>query len=320
MQYFHQGATNRDSSSRLQFTNMRVRQNWEDLFLRAVYIIRSVRQDLNLWSKNIKSDLSIAVSMSFSNKLTPPWIFWISKGRSAATNACRLIHGMHLDYRKTFLVINFLRLMRTEIILKEFILSHHKERRSVPQATRSVTLFARDDKQNRGTISMPTLAARPSTMRSTIPVKSRQNSMVGQQISELQFDKFPNPQSFLVWKYDSKIKWPLVLIFHQKRCYGSKKWRWLIHWRNWSPRDPLLERIFQIWDAGRQDCICPEQDHPEFPIQAKGQSGGTQSPERGSVSSRKTDCLHDLRRLSSHWCSWHSSWLPRFILCYSSWR
>ena len=66
----------------------------------------------------------------------------------------------NLDYRKTFLVINFLRLMHTEIILKEFILSHHKERRSVPQATRSVTLFARDDKQNRGTIPMPTLAAR----------------------------------------------------------------------------------------------------------------------------------------------------------------
>ena len=40
-------------------------------------------------------------------------------------------------------------------------------------------------------------------MSSTIPVEFPENSMVGQQrqqISELQFDKFPNPQSFLVWK------------------------------------------------------------------------------------------------------------------------
>ena len=70
MQYFRQGATNRDSSSRLLFSSMLIRQNWEDLFWRAIEIICSVRQDLNSWSKNIKSDLSIAVSMSFSNKLT----------------------------------------------------------------------------------------------------------------------------------------------------------------------------------------------------------------------------------------------------------
>ena len=40
-------------------------------------------------------------------------------------------------------------------------------------------------------------------MSSVIPVGVPQNSMVGrqrQQISELQFDKFPNPQSFLFWK------------------------------------------------------------------------------------------------------------------------
>ena len=39
----------------------------------------------------------------------------------------------------------------------------------------------------------------------------------------------------------------------------------------------------------------------------------------GSVSTRKTDRLHDLRLLSSDWCSWHSIGLCWFILCYSSW-
>ena len=40
-------------------------------------------------------------------------------------------------------------------------------------------------------------------MSSLIPVEFPQNSMDGQQrqqISELQFDKFPKSQSFLVWK------------------------------------------------------------------------------------------------------------------------
>ena len=52
---------------------------------------------------------------------------------------------------------------------------HHSttqgETGSVPQATGSGTLFARDDKQNKGTIPMPTFARRPSTMSSLIPVE-----------------------------------------------------------------------------------------------------------------------------------------------------
>ena len=50
---------------------------------------------------------------------------------------------------------------------------------------------------------MPTFATKPLTVSSTIPVELPQNSMVGQQrqqTSELQFEKFPNPISFLVWK------------------------------------------------------------------------------------------------------------------------
>ena len=56
-------------------------------------------------------------------------------------------------------------------------------------------------------------------------------------------------------------------------------------------------------DAGREDCFCFEQDHPEFSLQEEGQSRGTEISERGSVSTRKTDRLHDLRLLSSCWRS-----------------
>ena len=78
-----------------------------------------------------------------------------------------------------------------------------RERGAVPQATGTGTLFRRDDKQNRGTIPMPTFAGRPSTMSSTIQVEFLQNSMVGQQrhqISEPQFDKFPTRSTFSYWK------------------------------------------------------------------------------------------------------------------------
>ena len=74
-----------------------------------------------------------------------------------------------------------------------------RKKGSVPQATGTGTFFTRDDKQDRDKIPIPTFAGRPSTMSSILPVKFPQNSMIGQQrqhISELQFDKFPNPQSF----------------------------------------------------------------------------------------------------------------------------
>ena len=68
-----------------------------------------------------------------------------------------------------------------------------RERGSVPQATGTEILFARDD--------------RPWTTSSTIPVDLPQTHMVAQQRQqkvELHFDKFPNPQSFSVWKTQFK--------------------------------------------------------------------------------------------------------------------
>ena len=60
---------------------------------------------------------------------------------------------------------------------------------------------------------------------------------------------------------------------------------------------------FETLDA-KIDCFCSEQDHPEFPNQEEGQSRRrTESPNRRPVSTRKTDRFHDLRLLSSDWCS-----------------
>ena len=62
--------------------------------------------------------LTFPVNLQWFQVLFPCW---------AATNACLLTHGIHLDYKKTFLVINFLRLIHPEIIFKEFTRAHHKE-------------------------------------------------------------------------------------------------------------------------------------------------------------------------------------------------
>ena len=61
-------------------------------------------------------------------------------------------------------------------------------------------LVAREEERIGDTIPMPTFASRPSTMRSFSLVDIPQSSMVVQQthqMSELQFDKFPAPPSFL---------------------------------------------------------------------------------------------------------------------------
>ena len=66
------------------------------------------------------------------------------------------------------------------------------------------------------------------------------------------------------------------------------------------------KEFLKLRDAGREDCFCSEQDHPEFPIQEEGQSRGAESPNGGPVSTRKTDRFYDLRLISSYWRSWSS--------------
>ena len=67
--------------------------------------------------------------------------------------------------------------------------------------------MAREVERTEGAIPMPTFARMPPTTSSLIPVDIPQSSVVGQQrqqISELQFGKFPTPSTFLCWKVRSK--------------------------------------------------------------------------------------------------------------------
>ena len=65
------------------------------------------------------------------------------------------------------------------------------------------TSLTSEDGPTYGAIPVPMFASRPLTTSSKHPVDIPQNYVVGQQrqqMSELQFDRFPNPSSFLVWK------------------------------------------------------------------------------------------------------------------------
>ena len=57
----------------------------------------------------------------------------------------------------------------------------------------------------------------------------------------------------------------------------------------------------RLWVARRENCFSTEQNHPEYPLQEKGQYGGNESSQRRPIPSRKADRLLDLRILPGHW-------------------
>ena len=165
------------------------------------WILWMIQENLKKWNQITVGDcLTFPVNLQWFHILVPCW---------AATNACLLTHGIQMDFRKTFLYFSPFDSPQDH---PQGIHScaTQKERGSVPQATGRGSFFTRDDKQNRDTTPMQTFAGRPSNTSSSIRVEFLQNSMVGQrrqQISELRFDIFPNPQTFLVWKirFDNQV-------------------------------------------------------------------------------------------------------------------
>ena len=109
----------------------------------------------------------------------------------------------------SFLEISCLRLIQTEIILNEFTLAHHKEN----EDQFFMLQGRRDSSQEMTNIIKAQFQCRHlqegRRLSSLIPVDFPQSSVVEQQrqqISEVQFDKFLNHQSFSVWKIRFKNK------------------------------------------------------------------------------------------------------------------
>ena len=83
------------------------------------------------------------------------------------------------------------------------------------------TSLTSEDGQNYGAIPMPMFASRPLIANSTHSVEQQR-----QQISELQFDKFPTYASFLVWKTRFKTHVSSGSDFPSKLCFGSQLILW----------------------------------------------------------------------------------------------
>ena len=154
------------------------------------------------------------------------------------------------------------------------------------------------------TIPTPRFLRRPSVKNSFNPTEGRSSKNYGAdqqrlQISYIHFDKFPTHLSFSCWKIRFK-NWGMFLF---KFLHGSNAMdqRCGDDWFSGRPRIfVFFSRVHSFsWlrVARREDCICPEQNHPAFLLQEKGQSGGTESSKNGPNPSRETDRSLDLRLL-----------------------
>ena len=125
-----------------------------------------------MWNRiRVEGCLTFPVNLRWFRVLVP---------YSTATKDCRLARGINLDYRENVFG------------------NEHETFDSLRDHPRRIQ-SASEDIVSQGRIPMPTFATKPSTTSSTMPVEIPQNNMVGQQrqqISELQFDNFPNAPSF----------------------------------------------------------------------------------------------------------------------------
>ena len=80
---------------------------------------------------------------------------------------------------------------------------------------------------------------------------------------------------------------------------NQRSWDGWISW--WSKIFAFYQRNSwsRLWVARRENCFSSEQNHPEYPLQGKDQSGGNESSQRRPFPPRKTDCLPDLPTILS---------------------
>ena len=173
-----------------------------------------------------------------------------------------------------------------------------RTREAVPHQTKVKVSLTSEDGQTYGTIPMPPFASRPFTTSSTIRVELPQNYMVGQQrqqISELQFDKFLSPQSFMVWKTRFKTQ------VSDGSDFPSEAMLWIKEVEMVDSLDELKSSrsvsgkdfpFFEMLDAKIASALNKIIQNSQF--KKKVNLEEQKAPQRGPVSERETNRLHDL--------------------------
>ena len=141
------------------------------------------------------------------------------------------------------------------------------------------------------------------------------------QISELHFDKIPYPNNICLLK-DKIQNWGMYLFTISDRSYAMDQRSGDGWFSGWFKIFVICKRnsSARLWIARRENCFSTEQDHPEYPLQEKGQSGENESSQRKPFLSRKTGRLPDLQVLPGHWSQRFCRELCRPIYnCSSKW-
>ena len=144
----------------------------------------------------------------------------------------------------------------------------------IPERTSTGQPVPEDGDGGKGAIPNPRFLRSSSTGNSFDPMKGRNLTNYGVdrqrlQISELYFDKFPTPQTLSCWKIGFKTEVCSCSNFPTEAMLWIKEVEmgtsvndtkiFAIHSRSYS--------FSWFWITGRENCIIPEQDHPESVLQ-----------------------------------------------------
>ena len=126
------------------------------------------------------------------------------------------------------------------------------------------------------------------------------------QASEMLSDKFPLSPTFQYRKtsFKTEVWLPFGSYALDQRCGDGR-----LGGRSQDVAVNSRTLIPEFWDSGCEDRFLSEEDHPEFKLQEKSQSGRTEGSTGWPILSRKADRLHDLWMFLGNGRSWGWSWL-----------
>ena len=249
------------------------------------------------------------VELNFCGRLS--W-FRVIVPCSAATKDCRLTLGINLDYRKMFLEINFLRLIHPDIILKEFNLTTCKETEKQSLKPEGLRLFTQV-KTNWIKAQFQCRQVQHFEFHNACGItaelhgRTAKTANIGVAIRQI-------PSSTIVFSVEISVQKPsdYLFWFSIRCCVVDQRSGdgWFFGWVEILAIS-LWREFSKLRDAGREDCLCPEQDKIILNSQFKKKVSHEErkAQKGGPVSTRKTDRLRDLRLLSSDWRSWYCIWL-----------
>ena len=182
----------------------------------------------------------------------------IAQHELSETVEVSMLYGIRTEYWETFLLVNMRQLRH--LMHECSIFGDSDVAGNIPVQTSTEKPLQKVESKAETPSPLRDFCEDRQPWSHSTPVerKSVKNNGVDQQrlqISELHFDKLLTPRTFSCWKKNQL----------RQQCNGSKKWRWLIQWTIWNLRVPFTRKLISRFRvARREDCICPQQNHPEF--------------------------------------------------------